>query len=85
MKLDMVRLPHMGLPSAGTPVTVTDTRGRPITSAEAAKSDPEATIVLRPEEATALLTTANGTRFELPVREIVTGPIGAADDEKSQS
>ena len=28
MKLDMVRLPHMGLPSAGTPVTVTDTEGR---------------------------------------------------------
>jgi len=28
--------------------------------------------VLRPEEATALLTAADGTRFELPIREIVT-------------
>ena len=74
MKLDMIRMPMTGLPSAGTKVTAKDGKGRPLSDNEAFAAGETDTVVLHPGEATALLTSAVGRRFERPVRAIVTGP-----------
>ena len=74
MKLDMVRVPLMGLPSARTKVEATDGDGRPLTDDEAIAASRSEVVLLHPEEATALLTGDDGQRFERPVRAIVTGP-----------
>ena len=74
MKLDMVRLPLMGLPSAGTKVEATDGDGRPLSDDEAIAASRSEVVLLHPEEATALLTGEDGRRFERPVQAIVTGP-----------
>ena len=74
MKLVMVRLPLMGLPSAGTKVEATDGDGWQLTDDEAIAASKSAIVLLHPKEATALLTGDDDRRFERPVRAIVTGP-----------
>ena len=74
MKLDMIRMPRTGLPSAGTRVTPTDNEGGPLSDTETVAAGETDFVVLYPDEATALLTSADGRRFERPVRAIVTGP-----------
>lgn len=74
MKLDMVRLPLRGLPSAGTRVEATDGDGPPVTDDAASAASKSEVVLLHPEDATALLTDDDGRRFERPVQAIVTGP-----------
>lgn len=75
MKLNMIRLPMMGLPSAETRVTATDGDGRPLSDGEGVRASRTEVVLQHPEEATALLTGEDGRRFERPVRAIVTGPL----------
>ena len=82
MKLDMIRMPRTGLPSAGTRVTPTNSEGRGLSDTETIAAGETEVVVLYPDEATALLTSSDGRRFERPVRAIVTGPAEEHDDPK---
>ena len=82
MKLDMIRMPMTGPPSAGTRVTPTNNEGRALSDRETVAARETEVVVLYPDEARALLTSADGRRFERPVRAIVTGPPQQHEDPK---
>ena len=72
MKLTIVRVPRMGLPSSGTPVTGVRACGSVLFSendlAEERIDDAEGPVLLHPEDAVAHLTLSDGRRIE---REVI--------------